>query len=688
MGKEDFTLRITRLEKLVENLRKETSRTPVTNYRNYLQSPTWRDEILYKEKIPLIHFSVELNKEGDGHSVRAYNGCILLTISWLSGWKEAESVRRKVATIPQTRLAFVGASGESVNILIPFCLPDGSLPQRPEDIRMFHAQAFRRAVMFYQKQLRQLGQNIRPDLSSPEQGCHLSFDPDVYYNPASEPVRLEQPFEMPAETTYEEVVQADPDPLRRLLPGMKRGEVIGLMYQTALNAALETVGYPEGDDLLTPLLTEVARNCFHSGIPEEEVVFQANTGFRTHAVKELLIRHTIHNVYAVEKRFGEKPCLPAPLTLSVRMDEFMKRRYEFRHNRMTGGVEYRERKTFNAGFEPVTERVLNTIAMCAMSEGLNLWDRDVRRWVNSSRVPFHSPIAEFLHTLPEWDGKDRISRVAACVPCTNPHWLLLFRRWFLSMVAHWMGGQKQFANSVSPLLVGTQGCGKSTFCRNILPPELRVYYTDSIDFGRKRDAELYLTRFALINIDEFDQISPSNQGFLKHILQKPVVNVRKPHQTAVEEMRRYASFIGTSNHSDLLTDPSGSRRFICINVTDRIGDISKMNYGQLYAQAEQELRRGERSYFSPEEEALMMESNQEFELQTPVEQLFQRYFRAVGEGENGQWLMAVEILEHIQKKSGMKLTATKIVHFGRILNKLKIPVKRLSSNRFYHLIEL
>ena len=41
----------------------------------------------------------------------------------------------------------------------------------------------------------------------------------------------------------------------------------------------------------------------------------------------------------------------------------------------------------------------------------------------------------------------------------------------------------------------------------MIPPALRAYYTDSIDFSQKRDAELYLNRFALINIDEFDQIT-------------------------------------------------------------------------------------------------------------------------------------------------------------------------------------
>lgn len=79
--------------------------------------------------------------------------------------------------------------------------------------------------------------------------------------------------------------------------------------------------------------------------------------------------------------------------------------------------------------------------------------------------------------------------------------------------------RKNYANSTSPILVGPQAYRKSTFCRLILPPCLQAYYTDSIDFSRKRDAELYLNRFLLINMDEFDQISIAQQPFLKHILQ-------------------------------------------------------------------------------------------------------------------------------------------------------------------------
>ena len=172
----------------------------------------------------------------------------------------------------------------------------------------------------------------------------------------------------------------------------------------------------------------------------------------------------------------------------------------------------------------------------------------------------------------------------------------------------------------------------------LLPPALQAYYTDSIDFSRKRDAELYLNRFLLINMDEFDQISPTQQAFLKHILQKPVVNTRRPNASAVEELRRYASFIATSNHRDLLTDTSGSRRFIGIYMTGGIDVSRPIDYEQLYAQALELLYHNERYWFDSEEEAIMTESNREFEQSPAIEQLFMVYYRGAEEEEEGEWL--------------------------------------------------
>lgn len=404
--------------------------------------------------------------------------------------------------------------------------------------------------------------------------------------------------------------------------------------------------------------------------------------------KEFLIRQTIQNVYTCEKGFGKKSPLSAEQELEFRTEEFMQRRYEFRYNTMTTVTEYRERNTFCFCFRPISNRIRNSIAMNARLEGLNLWDRDVVRYLDSDRIPIFNPIEDFLFRLDiHWDGRDRIRELATRVPCNNTHWPDLFYRWFLNMVAHWRQTDRKYANCTVPLLVGPQAYRKSTFCRSLLPPELQAYYTDRIDFSNKRDAELSLNRFALINMDEFDQNRVSQQAFLKHILQKPVVNVRRPHGTATQEMRRYASFIGTSNHKDLLTDTSGSRRYIVINVTGPI-DCSPIDYEQLYAQAMHDLYRGERYWFNTEDENVMTENNQEFQVMPVAEQLFHEYFRGAKEGEECEQLLAIEILQQLQHDSKIHVSICSIVQFGRILQKNKIPSLHTKRGNFYKVIRI
>lgn len=494
---------------------------------------------------------------------------------------------------------------------------------------------------------------------------------------------------MPSEMSYQEAKYAEKSPLTRAVPGYDSERAAYMLFEAALTKTRKEIyeaedkgALPTKEDLQA-LVTRLAVNCFHSGIPEEETVKRSIYHYYLRQ-EENIIRQLVRNVYEECKGFGKQSSLTKEQLLAMQTEEFMKRRYEFRHNTLIGEVEYRERNSYRFHFIPVDKRALNSVALDAQAEGIPLWDRDISRYIYSNRVPVFDPLEDFLYHLPVWDGKDRIRGMAQSVPCQNPYWVDLFHRWFLNMVAHWRGTDRKYANNVSPLLVGDQGTRKSTFCRSIIPPVLRSYYTDSIDFSRKRDAELSLNRFALINIDEFDQISDTQQGFLKHILQKPVVNMRKPHATAVLEMRRYASFIGTSNQKDLLTDPSGSRRFICIEVTDTIDNAQAIDYEQLYAQAMYELDHGERYWFDQVEERMMTENNREFEQQSIEEQLFYRYFRPAKGKEKGEWLSPAEILEEIKRNSAIPLSNKRVSVFGRVLRKHDVVSKRSRRGTVYH----
>lgn len=676
------TLRTLKIEQLVELMKVETKAQLVSGMREVLPYILPGDKNDYVQKVPKLLPAAAFVRKNGIMTMDEYNGVVMIQVNNLSGLMEADEVKERVKELPQTYLAFTGSSGKSVKIWVRFTYPNDLLPADREQAELFHAHAYRLAVKFYQPQLPFDIELKEPSL---EQYCRLTFDPDLYFNPESMPIYMKQPMAMPGETTYREQVQAEASPMQRLAPGYDKHHALSVLFEAAFARALdEQVSYSPGNDIHS-LLVCLAGHCFRAGIPEEDTVRWSRAHYRL-PNDDLLIRETVKNVYRTCEGFADKSSLLPEQLFVMQMDEFMKRRYEFRFNQLTSQVECRQRNSFDFYFRPVDRRLMASITMNAQYEGLKLWDKDVVRYLNSDRVPIYQPVEEFLYGLPHWDGKDHIGDLAKRVPCSNPHWAQLFRRWFLSMVAHWRGLGKNHANSTSPILVGPQAYRKSTFCRLILPPCLQAYYTDSIDFSRKRDAELYLNRFLLINMDEFDQIGITQQPFLKHILQKPVVNTRRPNASAVEELRRYASFIGTSNHKDLLTDTSGSRRYLGVEVTGVIDVVCPVDYEQLYAQAMAALYHNERYWFDEKEEAIMMEANQEFEQSPAIEQLFLVYYRIAEDDEEGEWMLAADILQRIQKASKMKFSPGQVNYFGRIMRRLGVKSYRKTHGVYYHVV--
>ncbi len=678
--KKKVTRRCMTIESVVGLIKSEDAKVKTAQFREKLQRAFPKRQYPFTQKLPKLLFAGEFREKG----MRSYNGLVLLEVNNLMGVQEAEQLREVVAAYPQTLFAMVGASGRSVKFVVPYTLPDGTLPQKREQAELFHAHAYRHALRTYEPRLRYPVTLQEPTL---EQYCRMGYDAGVYYNPEAMAIHLEQPSSMPDMTFHQETVWMQQHDIPANLDDYSMRRYYSMQFEIILERALDTMGNLRDKVDFKPTLVGIARDCFLAGIEEEDCAVWTLACFGGY-MPEMEVRKTINHIYRIEHGFGTKEFYDTEQQQALRMEEFMNRRYKFRYNTMSGGTEYKENNTFRFSYLPVNDRVYNSIALNAHKEGLQLWDRDVRRYVNSDRVPQYAPIEDWLARLPKWDGTDRITDVARRVPCDNASWEHWFRLWFLSMVAHWQGRDTMHSNSVSPLLVGGQGCGKSTFCLSLLPPELSEYYTDSIDFSKKRDAELYLTRFALINIDEFDQVSERHQGFLKHLLQKPVVNIRKPFATQVEAMKRYASFIATSNHTDLLNDPTGSRRFICITVTGLIDNTQPLEHAQLYAQAIAELDAGGRYWLTHDEERSLMSDNEQYRQRSFSEDLFHRYYRPASHKDEGIRMTAGEIYHALSRRSGEDLPKSKLPTFGRFLRNA-VPVQT-KSNRgtLYSVVEV
>ena len=336
--------------------------------------------------------------------------------------------------------------------------------------------------------------------------------------------------------------------------------------------------------------------------------------------------------------------------LESALGSFLAGRYGFRFNVLTGATEFRclpDKE--NGTFRPVTERDLNAVCLEAHRHGIDCWDRDVARMVHSTDVPEYHPFRQYFQRLPAWDGRDRLHGLAARVS-DSPLWIQAFHRWMLGLAAQWAGlSDGLHAHSTAPLLVSDeQGLGKSTFCRALLPPQLQAYYTDSVDLARPDKVERQLTEMGLLNLDEFDRIPEKKHPLLKNLMQLSALNLRKAYQRHGQALPRIASFIGTSNSRELLSDPSGSRRFICVLVEHPI-DSTGIDHAQIYAQLKAELENGERYWFSHGEENALRLHNAAFYRICPAGEVLRRYYRAAQPGEKVRPLSLPEIFARLRR---------------------------------------
>ena len=374
----------------------------------------------------------------------------------------------------------------------------------------------------------------------------------------------------------------------------------------------------------------------------------------------------LKNIKAENQRNRQSERLKNDITR--RLLNYLERKYEMRFNTALGCTETRKAGS-NEPFVAVDERMRNTIAIKARLDGIDAWDKDIRRYTESDFVKAFNPVDIFLKGLRgRWDGKNHIEMLADCVPNDNTRWAEWFHTWFLAMVAQWMGLDVSHGNSVAPLLISRQGYRKSTFCKRLLPEALQWGYNDNLIISEKQNTLRAMTQSLLINIDEFNTLSAKTQdGFLKNVMQLANIKIRQPYRQQQVTLPRIASFIATANVSDIFSDPSGCRRFIAVTLTGPIRLPEHIDYEQLYAQAVAELDNGRRYWFDEADTQDIMENNVQYQQRTPAEALFLDSFSIPKDLTKGAYMTAASIFSLLRQRYGSQLNLTSLSHFGRVL---------------------
>ena len=399
----------------------------------------------------------------------------------------------------------------------------------------------------------------------------------------------------------------------------------------------------------------------------------------------------------------------AALETTLAVELFLNENYCFRRNVLNGKVEFTMKSDkdvlpdeagnrtsdSSSDWRPLTQEAFNSIIRRAKKEQVcekGSPKTEIMEFVHSEDVPVHNPIGDYLKQLPKWNGQNHIAQLFSRLPGITSEQQGYLATWFLSAVAHWLQMDTLHGNECVPTLIGAQGCGKTTFFHRLLPTELRQYYLDHLNLSNKFDKEMALTNNLLVNLDELDAIRPSQHAALKQTLSKSKVNGRPIYGCAQEDRPRFASFVATTNNPHPLTDPTGSRRYICLQIPegqyiDNSGDI---DYEQLYAQAMYELTVAKTPYwFSNDEVARIQQLNQNYLVQKDIAEMVEACFRKPKEGEVAKLMNSKMLLTHIQHQyPSVDINHGNKVRVGQAMASLGYESADHSNVPFYKVIPL
>lgn len=667
-GTKRLTLSTVTMDGFIALLRDGDHRGAVEELRRLL--PTSRGEHISHQEIwhvARVCPAGTFRKRKGALSMRQMNGLLWLDVQNVYSADEAERIKARAVKLPMTVAAFVGSSGMSVKVLVRYWPEDNRLPATFKDVEALHAEAYRQATTVYASLL---GHPIQePSVMSASSTFRLSLDPKVVYRPNAQPMPVAVLSEFSVSPLAVEPAGDIAQGVDGVLPAKEPpadGSHYAYFSSRFMQARREVLASFRGEGRDTSCesqayLEALTAKCFEMQIPVAEA--------RQHIVDDEPEERRRQAALYVNDYYAAhtESLVPSEgMAKGVReMVRVIASNYEIYRNDIDGGLYYRPRTTTGC-WEPLGLEKQRSMELEVLEAGVLRSSKPVVTYLQSDRIPRRNPLNDFLISVRgKWDETNRITELARCVCKNTPLWENAFHVWFLAMVRQWMGLPGDHGNDVMPLLCGPQGTGKSTFCRTLLPDELRWGYLDHIDLSKREALMRLMAQTLLINIDEFDQYHGDTQrGPLKNLLQQVDVRTRKLWRTNMEIRQRLASFIATCNPTEVLVDETGSRRFICVRVEHFIEVPSDFDRFQLYAQAVDEINMRRlnpdayepedvvgRCYFTDEERAAIENNNRHFRVLSVGVERFHDFFQPLA-------------YQHIRgDESTIELTRTEIADY-------------------------
>lgn len=591
--------------------------------------------------------------------------------------KELNILKRKAIADPHTLLCYITMSGNGLRVIFTYEIaPEFSgVPKDEEEVKKFEAyyqQAFYAGNAYYEKLL---GAKADMQCKNITRLSGLAHDPEVFLRPQSEVIPFTAEEISTAATAY--VKQSKED---------KQMQRIQTYFDT----------------LIAPLLAK-AKIEFRSGSHNDYVMrvgyklaerrFSKKVALRWAMQKfgkdysdtEQVINSCFANASSHGKQGGGGDNRGDSKTATVEeIKSFLDGHISLRFNEITSRVEYEipADNTDAHRFMPVNDRIVNSL-WSQMSTITRVNIQDMYRVIESDYVPVFNPFKEYLNNLSKPGEQDYIRELAQTVRVKGGEqeqklWHLYLKKWLVGMVASWIS--EDVVNNVILVLIGEQGAYKTTWFNYLLPPPLKQYFYTKTNANRmSKDDILTLAQYALVCCEELDTMRPAELNQLKAAVTMPSIDERAAYAHYHEHRKHIASFCGTGNNTQFLSDPTGNRRWLPFEVESILSPREHpFHYEGIYAQALSLYASGFQYWFTKEEIQELNRHNKQFETPHLEHELVDLYFRRPIDSELGEFISVARALQMISNGISQKLSA---VNVGRAFSDLGFKRVRTNSSR-------
>ena len=558
--------------------------------------------------------------------------------------KELNILKRKAIADPHTLLCYITMSGNGLRVIFTYEIaPEFSgVPKDEEEVKKFEAyyqQAFYAGNAYYEKLL---GAKADMQCKNITRLSGLAHDLEVFLRPQSEVIPFTAEEISTAATAY--VKQSKED---------KQMQRIQTYFDTLIapQLAKAKIEFRSGshNDYVMRVGYKLAERRFSKKVALRWAMQKFG---KDYSDTEQVINSCFANASPHGKQGGSGDNRGDSKTATVEeIKSFLDGHISLRFNEITSRVEYEipADNTDTHRFMPVNDRIVNSL-WSQMSTITRVNIQDMYRVIESDYVPVFNPFKAYLNNLCKSVGvqdkkqsvgdRDYIQELAQTVRVKGGEqeqklWHLYLKKWLVGMVASWISDD--VVNNVILVLIGEQGAYKTTWFNYLLPPPLKQYFYTKTNANRmSKDDILTLAQYALVCCEELDTMRPAELNQLKAAVTMPSIDERAAYAHYHEHRKHIASFCGTGNNTQFLSDPTGNRRWLPFEVDSILSPREHpFHYEGIYAQALSLYTSGFQYWFTKEEIQELNRHNKQFETPHLEHELVDLYFRRPIDSELG-----------------------------------------------------